>query len=52
MYAKPSNTNPAALRKARWEREQKERNAARVASLAAAGLREDRLYASWETPRG
>lgn len=26
MFVKPSNTNPAALRKARWEAEQKARN--------------------------
>lgn len=28
MYVKPSNTSPAALRKARWEAEQKARNEA------------------------
>lgn len=28
MYAKPSNTSPSALRKARWEAEQKARNEA------------------------
>lgn len=35
MFVKPSNTNPSALRKAAWEKAQKERNEAAQAALVA-----------------
>lgn len=51
MFVKPSNSTPSALRKARWEAAQKERNEAAQAALVAATLKQDRREASWETPR-
>lgn len=39
MYVKPSNTSPAARRKAQWEREQKARNAAAQALLVKATVK-------------
>lgn len=51
MFVKPSASNPSALRKAAWEKAQKARNEAAQAALVAATLKQDRLEASWETPR-
>ena len=39
MYVKPSNTNPAALRRARYERDLAVKNAAAKAAVIAATVK-------------